>query len=343
MPDSNSAMHGFANAAHAAEQLRRLLLVLPALADDRAHSLAEIAERVGASEQVIRRDLTALVSRVSDEPAGFTEGVSLLLGTDSVQFQTPSGLFRRPMALTRDELHALDLGLAMLAHEAPPDERPVLQRARERLVHAIAASAREQAATNGRHASLAAESGVSQVIRRALQGCIRERRVASITYRSAAAESNETRRVQPLGVVWARGNWYLVAWCERSEGLRVFRLDRISAALAEFERFRPLTDFSLESVLRDGKVLVGDVGPPMQVRYSPRVARWIAEREGLPLEADGSVTVTMEAIQEDWAVRHVLRYGPDAEVIAPESVRAAVRTTLHAMRQDAMLEDETCQ
>ncbi len=317
---------GFANAANAAEQLRRLLLALPALADDRAHPLSEIAERVGASEEVVRRDLTALVSRVSDEPAGFTEGVSLLLGANSVQFQTPSGHFRRPMALTREELHALDLGLAMLQHESPPDERPVLERARTRLQRAIGEVA--SAGNNGRHASLANESVQAQEIRRTLQQCIRERRVARITYRSATADADDVRPVQPLGVVWARGSWYLAAWCKKNEGLRVFRLDRIRAVVAERTRFTFFAEFSLELVLRDGKVLIGEEGEAMTVRYSPRIARWIAEREGLPLAEDGSVTVEMEAIQEEWAVRHVLRYGPDAEVLAPVSLQEAVQRAL---------------
>jgi proteasome accessory factor C len=325
MPETN----GFANAATAAEQLRRLLLALPALADDRAHPLAEIAARVGAAEEVLRRDLTMLVSRVSEEPAGFTEGVSLLLGADSVQFQTPSGHFRRPMALTREELHALDLGLAMLQHESPPDERPVLERARARLQRAIGEVANTE--HNGRHASLANESSAAQEIRRTLQLCIRERRIATITYRSATADADDIRPVQPLGVVWARGSWYLAAWCRKHEGLRVFRLDRIRAVIAEQERFSNATEFSLDSVLRDGKVLVGDEGAPMTVRYGPRIARWIAEREGLPLAADGSVTVELEAIQEEWAVRHVLRYGPDAEVLAPASLRAAVADALRHM------------
>jgi predicted DNA-binding transcriptional regulator YafY len=39
----------------------------------------------------------------------------------------------------------------------------------------------------------------------------------------------------------------------------------------------------------------------------------------------------MEAIQEEWAVRHVLRYGPDAEVLAPESLREAIADALRKM------------
>jgi predicted DNA-binding transcriptional regulator YafY len=59
----------------------------------------------------------------------------------------------------------------------------------------------------------------------------------------------------------------------------------------------------------------------MTVRYSPRVARWVAEREGLELAADGSLTMEHPVADEAWAVRHVLQYGPDAEVLVPETMR----------------------
>jgi predicted DNA-binding transcriptional regulator YafY len=64
------------------------------------------------------------------------------------------------------------------------------------------------------------------------------------------------------------------------------------------------------------------------VRYSPRIARWIAEREKVPLDDDGSLTLEHPLADEEWAVRHVLQYGPEAEVLAPASVRAAVVRTL---------------
>lgn len=313
------------NAATAAEQLRRLLLVLPALADDQVHSLDEIAARIGSDVQTVRRDLFALINRDGDEPGGFTEGVSLLMDADTVQMQTPAGHFRRPMALTRTELQALELGLALLAQELPPDEHGVLDAARTRLQKAVAALPGGEPAPGAIHrGDFGGEGEAARRSRRVLQACIRERRVATIVYRAAEQAEDGRRRVYPLGLVWSRGMWYLVAWCERNDGLRVFRFDRIAESSAEPERFRSVNGFVLDAVLRDGRVLVGDVGTPMRVRYGPRIARWIAEREGSSVDADGSTVIEHEAITEDWAVRHVLRYGPDAEILEPAALRAAL-------------------
>lgn len=317
----------------AAAQLRRLLLALPSLADDRSHSLSEVAARVGTDVPTLREDLMTLVTRVTDDPGGFTEGVQLLIGSDAVRLATPAGHFRRPMALTRLELHALELGLAALHQEAPPDERAAMLRARDRLRQAIASLPHESVAEsqNDRYVALGTESEAQRVIRRGLQRCITDRAVATITYQSAQASAPDVRRVQPLAVLWSRGAWYLVAWCERSEGLRVFRLDRITTAVSGPDRFAPRGAFALEAVLRDGRVLVGGSEAVMRVRFTPKVARWIAERERVTHEADGSVVAEYPLLDLEWGVRQALRYGPDAEVLAPAELREAVRMRLRSL------------
>ncbi len=66
----------------------------------------------------------------------------------------------------------------------------------------------------------------------------------------------------------------------------------------------------------------------MTVRYSPRIARWVAEREGKPLDEDGSLTLEHPVADDSWAVRHVLQYGPDAELLEPAELREKVREGL---------------
>lgn len=67
------------------------------------------------------------------------------------------------------------------------------------------------------------------------------------------------------------------------------------------------------------------------VRYSPTIARWIAEREGVKLAADGSVTLEHPVADEGWAIRHVLQYGPDAELFDPPELRALLARRLGEM------------
>ena len=66
----------------------------------------------------------------------------------------------------------------------------------------------------------------------------------------------------------------------------------------------------------------------MTVRYSPRIARWVAEREGKELDANGGLTLEHTVADDAWAIRHVLQYGADAEILAPERLRDAMAEKL---------------
>ena len=115
------------------------------------------------------------------------------------------------------------------------------------------------------------------------------------------------------------------------EGLRFFRLDRVKHVEVMEERYERPKDFSLEAVMRDGRAFQAVDPATLKVRYSPKVARWIAEREGKTVDADGSLTLEHPLADTDWAVRHVLQYGPDAEVLEPAEVREEIVRRLTAM------------
>ncbi|MGH9262972.1 MAG: WYL domain-containing protein, partial [Acidimicrobiales bacterium] len=70
---------------------------------------------------------------------------------------------------------------------------------------------------------------------------------------------------------------------------------------------------------------------PVVVRFSPGVARWIAERypdaRRLP---DGRVEVTLASANPDWAIGTVLQYGAEAEIVGPADYREAMRRAVGA-------------
>jgi proteasome accessory factor C len=160
---------------------------------------------------------------------------------------------------------------------------------------------------------------------------MRDRRKLALIYRGSRSEESSRRIVCPYAPVFASGAWYLVAHCERSEAIRVFRLDRIETAEPLPERFEVPGDFTLDGIVRGGKVFHGAPEESVRIHYRPTVARWIAEREGRSLDPDGSLTLEHPLADTRWVVRHVLQYGAEAEVLAPESARRAVRQALEAI------------
>lgn len=313
----------------ASKQLRRILRVIPEIADGNEHDLATVAKRARVEKDVLLWDLKSLADR-HGAPGGFVDGMHIYIGPDTVAVTTDH--FLRPMGLTIHELCALELGLAMLRAERPPDETVTIDRARDRLRKVIAKLPPDHEEAGQRYAELAPSDGLPFLTE--LRKALRDHRKARITYRRAGAENATARVVRPYAMVPASGMWYAIAYCEESEGLRVFRMDRVEDVVSLSDRYEIPETFSVRETLREGKGLQVDAAQSgMKVRYSAKVARWIAEREGMQPDADGSLTIEHPLADAEWGVRHVLQYGPDAEVLEPQSLREDVIRRLDAIRQ----------
>ena len=153
---------------------------------------------------------------------------------------------------------------------------------------------------------------------------MREKHKLQLCYRGSASTEATERMVCPYACVFASGAWYLVANCEKVAGLRVFRLDRIESLSESDEKFELPEGFSLDDVVREGRVFLGQANEEVKIRYSPAVARWVAERAGKDLDGDGSITLSYPLADTRWVVRHVLQYGPEAQVLEPDTARTAV-------------------
>ena len=308
----------------AADQLRRVLQLIPELADGEEHSVSNVASRLGVSTSTLLDDLVSLTERF-DEPGGFVEGVTVIWDDKQVSALTPH--FLRPMRLSIRELAALELGLALVRRERPPEDKPAVDRALARLREAISRVPANDLADGVRHADLDAPGSEHLVT---IRSAITAGRKLSITYRSGSATESTNRVVCPQSLAFAHGMWYLVAYCTASEGMRFFRLDRVEGLQTAEGNFERMTTELPEARFYSSS---DEQLATMTIRYSPRIARWIAEREGLDLEADGSLTVERPLSDEHWAVRHVLQYGPEAEVMAPASLRKSVAERLKVMTE----------
>lgn len=308
----------------AAAQLKRILQLIPICADDRSHSLDEMAGVLGTDRQTLLRDLRALSERFGD-PGGFVEAVAVFVEPE--QFSLRSDQFRRPMRLTLRELGALNLGLAILEAERPPDEQAVIERARARLAQAIAALPEDDLQDELRHAAEGADAD-PEILRVVREG-VRLDRCVSIRYTSASATEPSDRVICPLALVPSRGRWFVIGAV--AEEVRVYRVDRIESAELLPETFDRSQAPAHEELFSGERVFVGETSETLTVWYSAAIAAWIAEREEVTPAADGSVTVDYPLGDAEWAVRHVLQYGPDAEVLAPASVRAMVVDRLRQM------------
>jgi hypothetical protein len=243
---------GLTVADTAADQLRRILALIPELADDEAHPIEPLAAQLQVSRETLLADLRALTERF-DDPAGFIdEGISLFIEHDRIALTSPH--FRRPMRLTSGELHALDLGLAVLEAERPPEEHRAIDRARGRLRAVMARLPGPEAGDVHRHAVLAAGGDPEHL--RALREAMR-RASSSGSRTGGAARTRHRARALPLRA--GRGQRHVVPRRPlRGERRRPgFRLDRVEAAEVLGAPYTVPPSFSLDAVVRDGRVFSG--------------------------------------------------------------------------------------
>jgi len=312
----------------AAAQLKRLLTLIPHLSDGDEHSVDEIAEIVGIPVTQLIDDLRSLVERY-DLPGGFVEGVQIFQDDKNVTVTTPH--FHRPMRLTMSELCVLELGLAIIIRERPPDEIGPARKALERLRQVITRIPGDEKFAGIREASMEA-GGVPAGRLASFRKAVVSRRKVRLLYRKGSSPQSEWRVVCPYTLAFTNGMWYVVAYSDRDADLRIFRLDRVEEVEIRSESYEIPADFSPESLFKEGSpFLSGEPAETVRVRYSAQVARWIAEREGRQLEPDGTLIVDRPLSDRAWAVRHVLQYGPEAEVLEPHDVRQMVMERLRSM------------
>jgi proteasome accessory factor C len=310
----------------ASDQLRRILHLIPKLADGEPHQIDDLVEDLGTERSVLLQDLHSITERF-EVPGGFVEGLQIFLEADTISV-VPNH-FLRPMRLTRSELCALELGLAMLRAERPYEEHRAIEAARSRLESVIAKLPDEEIPSDLRWASLSAAGDLQHL--RSLREAFRQRRRVRLRYRKAAEQDASVRVICPYGIVFASGMWYAVAHCDGADEVRIFRLDRIEGVEQLETKFEAPRQNVVESILKEDRAFHSESAGTLRVRYSPRIARWIAEREGKRLDDDGSLTMEHPLADLDWGVRHVLQYGPEVEVLGPPEVREALVRRLQEM------------
>jgi proteasome accessory factor C len=310
----------------ATDQLRRILALIPALADGEPHKIQDLVWDVGLDRSTMLHDLHSLTERF-DVPGGFVEGLQIFIDGDTISV-VPNH-FLRPMRLTKGELCALELGLAMLRGERPYEEHRAIDRARITLQAVIAKLPDEEIAGSLRYAALSVAGDLEHL--RRLQEAFRQRRRVRLRYRKAADQRASMRVICPYGIVFASGMWYAVAHCDGADEVRIFRLDRIEGVEQLETKFEAPRENVIETILREGRAFQSRKPGPLRARYSPRIARWIAEREGKRLDEDGSLTMEHPLADTDWAVRHLLQYGPEVEVLEPEEIRVELQRRLKTM------------
>jgi predicted DNA-binding transcriptional regulator YafY len=270
----------------------------------------ELAERLEVSERTVQRDAQSLAA--SGVPIASVRG--------------PAGGYRLERGY-RTKLTGLDATEAEALFVGPAAELGLgreLAAARLKLLASLPQELQERA---GRAAQLfhvdtrgwfREEDRVPQLA--VIAGALWRGRRLDMRYREGSTVVS--RRLDPLGLVLKAGVWYLLA--QRRGEQRVYRVSRIVSARERAEDCRCAQDFDLAAAWAShserfersrAQIEVTVRVPRSQLRYL---------RETRVVEDGERPTVTARFDGFDHAFRNLLAYGPEAEVLAPEELRARI-------------------
>ena len=161
--------------------------------------------------------------------------------------------------------------------------------------------------------------------RQKLEDAIREHRRVSFCYQpSDRPQIIAHPDDEPLELEFREGHYYLWAYCYKMNKVYPFRVDMIVADSAQMLPKRAEGRWRRQTV-------------HFQYWLSPKLAARgpsprFPEMDWEP-QADGSMIVTAQAYSDFQAIQEILRYGEQAEIIGPDTLRAKMRRVVEQMAE----------
>jgi predicted DNA-binding transcriptional regulator YafY len=168
-----------------------------------------------------------------------------------------------------------------------------------------------------------------------------ERRTLRTRYYSASRDHEDVREINPYHLTLHNGGLYLVAHCHLRAAVRIFAVERMRTVEPTRARFEVPEDFDAERYLAGAwGILRGDL-VTVRVVFARGLARYISERVWHPSQKlrdlpDGRVEMTLHVADTLEVRRWILGYGAEAEVVAPQGLREALRVEAETLARKLM-------
>jgi predicted DNA-binding transcriptional regulator YafY len=292
--------------------------------------LASLMEELHCSRATLYRDIAFLRDALGApiDSAGEQRGICYARD-EAERFELP-GLW-----LSSEELSALLALQQLMERTGPGVLSGALAPLKGRIERLIAEGGGKQLGELKRiRVTGAAKRDLDQGVFRTVAGAVLERRRLAFRYRARSTDSEARRTVSPQRLTHYRENWYLDGYDHDRKALRVFALDRMRELEILPDRAEDVSESELDAHLAGGYgIFSGAAKAWATIRFAPRAARWVADehwhskQEGKFLP-DGRYELRVPYANAKELLMDVLRYGPEAEIVAPASLREEAKISL---------------
>lgn len=298
----------------------RVLALLELLQSHKRLNGTEIAEMLGVDKRTVRRYISALEELgipVTTEhgPHG---GYMLVAG-----FKLP------PMMFTHEETLALSLGLLAAKTLQLTDASPALTSVQAKLERVMPEYIQARARSITQHTNLLLpDSGLpqEQSLLMPLMEAIESQRRVQVMY-VGKAEPGQQRELDPYGMFYRLGHWYIGGFCHLRQALRTFRLDRLAEVTllkATFER--PLNYNAAEQFKQSLCAMPGNLKVRVLLHTDLDTAtRELGTSASILTEEDNAIFIETVVDSTEWFAWWLVRLPFDFTIISPDSLKQALR------------------
>ncbi len=286
----------------------------------------ELAEHFGINLRTVYRDVVAL-----------GEAGVPVVGEAGVGYSIVKGYHLPPIMFTAEEALALFIGGEMVKHFADKSMAAPIETALLKIRSVLPLDRRDDldrlACATAIFGEARSAPGLDQRTLLPIQQAIVSRRVLRMSYHGRERNEGTIRDVEPLGITFHGGAWYLVGWCRLRKDYRYFKLERLQSLEVLGERFAPRADFSLKKYLEEHSAVRDTL--PAKLWFTGRGLDRARRESYLTLEGEkavrGGFEVKIKTFSYEWLARWLLSYGPEAEGLAPAKLRTLVRAEARAI------------
>jgi predicted DNA-binding transcriptional regulator YafY len=308
------------------QRLKTLLFLVPYVVRHRGVLLSDLAGRLAMSEQELIKELDFLL--MVGRPPFLPNDLILIYQEEGKVFVDLHQSLETPPQFTVFEALALATATQLFTNQEEMGAAATAVRgAMEKVAGSLPKETRKLFGDLSDRFLLLPGGGVPhlELLRRAVE----ERREVELEYFAASRGETTRRTVQPLGMVYNQGVWYLAAFCTQREDKRVFRLSRILKADLSDRIFDPQEEeFDATAFVKESVTVPLRGLQEVVIRFSPGVARWVQERWGseyLSTDTDGSVVARLHDVSDEFVLSYVASFGGEARIEKPEELGERLR------------------
>jgi proteasome accessory factor C len=306
----------------AAEQLARVLTLIPWLRARPGVSKAEAAEAFGISVEQLEADLgLAVCAEVGRDSLAsididYWDDTITVLDAQTVD---------RPLRLRLDEAVSLIVALQQLAG-AQGLALDAVGTALAKLEDALGSIPGAEILTTDTPGRPNRDDGVRPEVVAAIRRGLDEHRRLHLAYWVPARDELTQRDVDPVKLQLGDPT-YLQGWCHLTDSMRTFRLDRVLEATVLDVRADPPAQAEPTELPRAGVPWRAGPDDHVVVLDLEADARWVVDYhpvESATEQGEGVLRVVLRTPDLGWARRLVLRLGGRASVVEPVELRSEV-------------------